>query len=969
MRNAARRAGVAAATAYTYFGSKDHLVAEVFWRRLDALPEPRRRRRRSRRSSGSPRRCASWPLLVADEPELAAASTTAILARDPDVQRLRDRIGAAFNSRLQAALGADHDPAVLRALNLAFAGALLQAGMGYFSYTELADRMRRGRQPSSCGDGAMTAPTRLQPVRVRDPRGPVPHLRPAARRGAGVPQRRRRLLGAVPPRRRGGGLPRQRALLVAARRVARPGRVRARTPTGRCRSSPWTRRCTGACAGSCRAGFTPRRVAELEPRIRELTREHLDAALEPGHVRLHRRPGRQAADGRHQRADRRARRPTATRCAACPTCSCTARRAWTTCRPPASRPPSRSSTYYADMLAQRRARPTDDLTSALLAAEVDGDRLTDDEIMGFLFLMVVAGNETTTKLLGNAWYWAWRNPDRAGQAVRRPGPRSRRGSRRPCATTRRRQMLARLTTEDVELHGTVDPRRRAGGAAWSARPTATSACSPTPTRYDLDRPERELQQIASFGFGRHFCLGASLARLEARVCLEELVARVADYDIDADGDPPRPLRQRPRLRRPPHHGGGPLMPRFDPHPERRAAVVTGASSGHGLATALALAAAGHPVVLGARRLDRLEETAAKIVADGGEAIGLPLDLTDDASIDAFAAAAQERLGPIEVVVSNAGDVLPATALGVDPDDFARQVQVNVLGAHRLVNRLGPAMVERQRGDIVFVTSDVVRVPRTYMAAYVTSKNALEGLARAMQMELEGTGVRVGIVRPGPVDHRAGHDLDRGHRRRGDGRLGALGRAPPRRRPPRPGRRPRRRSPSSPRPAAPTSPSSRSSPKPLSWRNRMTVADTEIDAAAPGLGRGRPDGHRPPRGAARRPDRADGAHPRRVRRRRHVPPRRPRRRAPHRARRQRDLLPGARGGPRPGRGLPVHDADLRRGRGVRRIARGAAQGAPQPGPARQVHARPRRDHRRRGRSHGRPSRPTAARSTCSTGSPS
>lgn len=191
------------------------------------------------------------------------------------------------------------------------------------------------------------------------------------------------------------------------------------------------------------------------------------------------------------------------------------------------------------------------------------------------------------------------------------------------------------------------------------------------------------------------------------------------------------------------------MPRFEPHPERRAAVVTGASSGHGLATAIALAEAGHPVVLGARRLDRLEEAAAKIVADGGEAVGLPLDLTDDASIDAFAAAAEARMGPIEIVVSNAGDVLPATALGVTPEDFTRQLQVNVLGAHRLATRLGPPMVERRRGDIVFVTSDVVRVPRTYMAAYVTSKNALEGLARAMQMELEGTGVRVSIVRPGP----------------------------------------------------------------------------------------------------------------------------------------------------------------------------------------------------------------------------
>jgi NAD(P)-dependent dehydrogenase (short-subunit alcohol dehydrogenase family) len=191
------------------------------------------------------------------------------------------------------------------------------------------------------------------------------------------------------------------------------------------------------------------------------------------------------------------------------------------------------------------------------------------------------------------------------------------------------------------------------------------------------------------------------------------------------------------------------MPRFPAHPERRTAVVTGASSGIGRATAVALAEAGHPVVLAARRLDRLEATAAEIAAAGGEAVGLALDLTDDASIDAFAAEAEARLGPIEVIVSNAGEVFPATALAVDPEDFARQLQVNVLGAHRLVRRLGPRMAERQRGDIVFVTSDVVRVPRTYMAAYVTSKNALEGLARAMQMELEGTGVRASIVRPGP----------------------------------------------------------------------------------------------------------------------------------------------------------------------------------------------------------------------------
>ena len=141
VRNVARRAGVAPATAYTYFGSKDHLVAEVFWRRLDALPAPAVDERRSvvERVAGVLRELS---LLVADEPELAAASTTAILAQDADVQRLRDRIGAVFSDRLRAALGPGHDPAVLRALNLAFSGAFLQAGMGYFGYPELADRMR-----------------------------------------------------------------------------------------------------------------------------------------------------------------------------------------------------------------------------------------------------------------------------------------------------------------------------------------------------------------------------------------------------------------------------------------------------------------------------------------------------------------------------------------------------------------------------------------------------------------------------------------------------------------------------------------------------------------------------------------------------------------------------------------------------------------------------------------------------------
>src|SRR5690606_9035339 len=153
----------------------------------------------------------------------------------------------------------------------------------------------------------------------------------------------------------------------------------------------------------------------------------------------------------------------------------------------------------------------------------------------------------------------------------------------------------------------------------------------------------------------------------------------------------------------------------------------------GHATALALAAAGHPVVLAARRVDRLTDLAAKITADGGRAEALALDLADPASIDAFSAGA-EVLGPVEVVVNNAGEVMPITALG-DPDSFTESVHVNLLGAQRLAARLGPAMVERGRGDLVFVTSDVAIRPRTHMAPYVAAKTGLEGLVRAMQMEL------------------------------------------------------------------------------------------------------------------------------------------------------------------------------------------------------------------------------------------
>jgi AcrR family transcriptional regulator len=141
VRNVAARAGVAPATAYTYFASKDHLVAEVFWRRLRDLPPPRvdRRRGPATRVGTALRDLTGF---LAAEPELASASTTALLAADPDVKHLRDRVGAEIRRRLEAALG-DDGRDVLEALDLAVAGAMIQAGMGHLSYEELPDRIAR----------------------------------------------------------------------------------------------------------------------------------------------------------------------------------------------------------------------------------------------------------------------------------------------------------------------------------------------------------------------------------------------------------------------------------------------------------------------------------------------------------------------------------------------------------------------------------------------------------------------------------------------------------------------------------------------------------------------------------------------------------------------------------------------------------------------------------------------------------
>jgi cytochrome P450 len=183
--------------------------------------------------------------------------------------------------------------------------------------------------------------------------------------------------------------------------------------------------------------------------------------------------------------------------------------------------------YYEEMLAERKRKRRDDLTSALLDAEIDGDRLEDREIIAFLFLMVVAGNETTTKLLANALYWGRRNPDQ----VAKPFQDAARVDDWIEETLRydtSSQMLARTVVQDQELHGRTVP---AGDRMLLLVGSANRdpRVFERPDAYDLDR---DTSQIVSFGGGRHFCLGANLARLEARIALGELVRNVASYDVD-----------------------------------------------------------------------------------------------------------------------------------------------------------------------------------------------------------------------------------------------------------------------------------------------------------------------------------------------------------------------------------------------------------------------------------------------------
>jgi len=174
----------------------------------------------------------------------------------------------------------------------------------------------------------------------------------------------------------------------------------------------------------------------------------------------------------------------------------------------------------------------------------------------------------------------------------------------------------------------------------------------------------------------------------------------------------------------------------------RTAVVTGASSGIGAATAARLAAEGFDVVVGARRLDRLASLADSI---GARAV--PLDVTDPESVTSFA----DAVDRVDVLVNNAGGAFDARPVAdADLDSWARTYDVNVLGTVRLTKALLPALRASGRGDVVFVSSTAALISYEGGASYTAAKHGVHTLAETLRLELNGEPVRVVEIAPGMV---------------------------------------------------------------------------------------------------------------------------------------------------------------------------------------------------------------------------
>lgn len=275
--------------------------------------------------------------------------------------------------------------------------------------------------------------------------------------------------------------------------------------------------------------FNPKRVGALESRVRGLATRFLDDFCEEGEVDLIERFAALLPSD------------VISTLLGAPPSDHADLRIWTetmmhredgesTVSPAANRAAGQLLGRFKELIDEKRKQPAEDLISALIAAELEGRRLTDLEILGFCFLLISGGNETTEKLIANTVHQLARAPEQRGWILEDPSriPGAVEESLRFRSPT---QYMVRATTRDVEIHGETIP-------AGARVAMLIGAANHDPERFD--EPERfdirrVIERHMAFGFGVHFCLGARLARLEARVALEEIHQRIPDYEVDEAG--------------------------------------------------------------------------------------------------------------------------------------------------------------------------------------------------------------------------------------------------------------------------------------------------------------------------------------------------------------------------------------------------------------------------------------------------
>jgi NAD(P)-dependent dehydrogenase (short-subunit alcohol dehydrogenase family) len=198
----------------------------------------------------------------------------------------------------------------------------------------------------------------------------------------------------------------------------------------------------------------------------------------------------------------------------------------------------------------------------------------------------------------------------------------------------------------------------------------------------------------------------------------------------------------------------------------RVAIVTGASTGIGLAIAKAFAAEGARTVLAARSHEKLQAAADAIQANGGEALAIPTDVSKENQVEVLFARALEAYGKVDILVNNAGVAAPDAVENLKLEDWQRVIDVNVTGAFLCAREAFRLMKPQGGGRIINIGSISAKVPRHKSAAYTTSKFALEGLTRSLALDGRAYGIAVSVLQPGNTETPIWHGAEEKARKEG-----------------------------------------------------------------------------------------------------------------------------------------------------------------------------------------------------------